>query len=119
MKLVVYNKKEVKEKIIILYLVKDWFIPHIIDKMIGKKMFDSFVGWFMQNDISTIHLSKIDIVVSYLASTTELKDQLVSIGTMVEDKKLVSITLNGLFSSWRPFVQGVYSCEKLPRFTNL
>jgi hypothetical protein len=52
MKLVVYNKKEDTEKIIILDLVKDWFIPHIIDKMIGKNMFDSFVGLFQNTCVS-------------------------------------------------------------------
>jgi len=37
----------------------------------------------------------------------------------VEDKELVSISLNGLVVSWRPFVQGVCACEKLPNFTKL
>jgi hypothetical protein len=30
----------------------------------------------------------------------KLKDYLASIKTMVEDKELVSIALNGIFSSW-------------------
>jgi hypothetical protein len=32
----------------------------------------------------------------------------------VECKELVHITLNGLSSSWYPFVQGVYAHERLP-----
>ena len=37
----------------------------------------------------------------------------------MEDKELVSISLNGLVMPWRPFVQGVCACEKLPNFTKL
>jgi len=40
-----------------------------------------------------------DIVVSYLTRVIELRDQPATIGTKVEDKKLVSIALNGLAPS--------------------
>jgi hypothetical protein len=37
----------------------------------------------------------------------------------VEDKELVSIALNGLVPSWKPFVQGVCAHENLPNFEAL
>jgi hypothetical protein len=37
-------------------------------------------------------------------------------GTKVEDKELVSIALNGLLPSWKPFVQVVYAWETLSDF---
>jgi hypothetical protein len=66
-----------------------------------------------------MHMSKTNIVVSYMTRITKLRDQLGAIGTKVEDKELVSIALNGLVPSWKPFVQGVYACENLPPFANL
>jgi hypothetical protein len=49
-------------------------------------------------------MSKTDNVVSYMAKIIELRDQLSAIGMKVEDKELVSIALNGILPSWRPFV---------------
>jgi hypothetical protein len=37
----------------------------------------------------------------------------------VEDRELVSIALNGLAPSWKPFVQGVFAREKLPSYEKL
>ena len=56
---------------------------------------------------------------SCLTKITILRDQLVAIGTKVEDKELVSIALNALVFPWRPFVQGLCSQEKLTIFTML
>jgi hypothetical protein len=56
--------------------------------------------------------------VSYLARITKSSDQFLPIRIVVEDKELVSISLNGLVS-WRPFVQGVCARDKLPNFTKL
>ena len=50
---------------------------------------------------------------------TKLRDQLVATGTMVEDKELVLVALNGLVASWRAFDQGVCACENLTPFTKL
>jgi hypothetical protein len=64
-------------------------------------------------------MSKTDTMVSYLTRITELKDQLATIGTMVEDQELVSIALKGLVPSWMPFVQGVCAQDTLPKFPKL
>jgi hypothetical protein len=44
-------------------------------------------------------MSKIDTMVSYLTRIYELKDQLATIGTKVEDQNLMSISLIGIDSS--------------------
>jgi len=41
--LVDHKKKMLKTKQVILESVKDHFIPHIIEKTMGKKMFDALV----------------------------------------------------------------------------
>ena len=42
-------------------------------------------------------MSKIDNVASYMDGIAELRDELFSIGTEVEDWELVSAPLNGLY----------------------
>jgi hypothetical protein len=44
---------------------------------------------------------------------------LAAIGVKVEDEELVPIALNGFSASWKPFVQGICACEKLPTFEKL
>jgi hypothetical protein len=44
---------------------------------------------------------------------------LVPIGTIVKDKDLVSISLNGLAPSCKDFFQGVFSHEHLPNHDKL
>ena len=58
-------------------------------------------------------------MVSYLSKIIEFRDQLVVIGTIVENQELVAIPLNGLVASWRPLVQGVRAREKLSSFTKI
>jgi hypothetical protein len=61
-------------------------------------------------------MSKIDTMVSYLTRISELKDQLPTIGTKVEDQELVSISLKELAPSWTHFVHGVCVQENIPKF---
>jgi hypothetical protein len=129
LKLLALHNKEDKVKRIILDSVKDYLITHIIEKKIGKEMYNALVGLYqnssvsrkmlLRNKISTIHMSKTDIVVSYLAKTTELRDQFTAIGTKVEDKELLPIALEGFAPSWKPFVQGVCARENLPIYDKL
>ena len=45
-----------------------------------------------------------DTVASYLMRITQIRDQLVTIGEVVDDTKLVNVALNGFLESWEPFV---------------
>ena len=49
-------------------------------------------------------MSKTDTMVSYLTMITELKDQLVAIGTKVEGQELVSVAFKGFTPYGMPFV---------------
>lgn len=50
---------------------------------------------------------------------SQLRDQLQDIGEMVDDEELVTVTLNGFPSSWKPFVQGICARAKFPMFDQL
>jgi len=73
----------------------------------------------LRNKLLVVRLCKANRLGSYLARVKELRDQLVSIWASVEDKELVSITLNGFSLSWKSFVQGVYARENLSVFVKL
>jgi hypothetical protein len=51
-----------------------------------------------------MHMSKTDIVSSYLMKITELRDQIFAIGMKTEDEELVPIALNGFSPAWETFV---------------
>ena len=100
-KLDTHNKKHAKEKRIILDLVKDHFIPHIVENKNGKEMFELLVGLFenscvskqmlLHNKLSVTCMRKINTWVSYLTKITKFIDQLVAIGTMLEDEDFGSL----------------------------
>ena len=50
----------------------------------------------------------------YLDKVIELRNKLATIGTKVENKKLVSIA-----PSWKPFLQGVCAPGKIPNYKKL
>jgi hypothetical protein len=49
----------------------------------------------------------------------QIKDQLATIGNIVEEIELMNTTLNGFPSSWDPFFQGICAKRKLPKFNKL
>jgi hypothetical protein len=94
--------------------VKDYLIPHIVEKKMTKEMYDALIALYqsvnisrkmhLRNKLFAICMSDIDFVASYLMKIIELRDQLAAIGVKVEDEELVPIALNGFSPSWKPFV---------------
>lgn len=124
-----YNKSERRAKRIIIDSVKYHLIPHISRLESAKKMFDTLIELFesknssrmltLRNQLHCISMSSSDTINSYLMKISQLRDHLVAIEDPVNDKELVSITLNGLPTSWDPFIQGVCARDKLPSFDKL
>ena len=56
---------------------------------------------------------------SYIMNISELRDQLEAVGYPIDDKELVTIALNGLPSSWEPFIQGLCAWKKPTKFDKL
>lgn len=57
-----------------------------------------------------------DSIASYFMKIYDLRDQLGTMGEIIEDRELVMITLNGLPAHWDPFIQSVSGISKLPMF---
>ena len=109
--------------------MKDHLIPHISRLESAKKMFDALVELFesentsrmltLRNQLRCISMTSSDTINSYLMKISQLRDHLVAIEDPVNDKELVTITLNGLPPSWEPFIQGVCARDKFPSFDKL
>jgi hypothetical protein len=97
--------------------IKDQFISHIFEKKKTKNTYDPLVDLYqrtnenhkliLRHKLQYVEISKLDTVASYLMRITWIPDQLVSIGEMVDDTKLVNMDLNGFLGYWEPFVQGI------------
>ena len=56
---------------------------------------------------------------SYFARVGSLRDELTSIGYIIDDKELTLMAINGLPDSWDILSQGVNARDKLPDFNRL
>lgn len=83
-------------KHVILDSVKNHLIPYITEKKTDKEIFDALVILY-QNRIT-------DNVASYLIEIIKSRDQPATVGEEVKSEELISIALNGLSSSWQPFL---------------
>lgn len=60
-----------------------------------------------------------DNVASYLIEIIKSRDQPGTVGEEVKSEELIYIALNGLSSSWQPFLWGVRAWDKLPTLEKL
>ena len=56
---------------------------------------------------------------SYFSRVSQIKEQLESIGDMVEEAEVVMTTLNGLLGEWDSFIRGICAIRKLTKFSKL
>ena len=84
-----------------------------------KKLFENSKinrALYVRQQLSNIKMTRADSVASYLMKISVLRDQLSTIGEIVEDRELVMMTLNGLPHSWEPFILSISGKSKLPKF---
>ena len=94
--------------------VKDHLVPQIFEKMTAGKMFRALRKLFedininraiaLRNQLSNLKMSSSEFFASYFMRILELRDQLSTIGDLLNDRELVMNTLNGLPPSWEPFI---------------
>ena len=73
----------------------------------------------LQERMCTTRMAKGEGVVPYLTRLTQIRDELVVVGSKTEDEELVQIALNGFAKPWDTFVKGVVAREKLPDWQRL
>ena len=109
--------------------VRDHLVPHILEKMMTRRMFKTLKKLFehssinvtltLRNQLSNMKMTKSENIASYFMRITELWDKLKSSGDNLEEKDLVMTTLNGLPPSWEYFIHTISGRTKLSKFDKL
>ena len=110
-------------------LIKDHLVRQVSIKKIARNMFKTLKKLFehgsinvtltLRNQLSNMKMIKSESIASYFMRLTKLWDKLRTSGDHIEDKELVMTTLDGLPSSWEPFIQTIGGRTKLPKFDKL
>jgi hypothetical protein len=117
-----FRKNEVKAKRILTDSIKDHVIPNVSELKSTKEMFDALTKLYeskntnwkltLRHQLRNVTMNKSETIANYLMRISQIKDP-------IDDADLVTTTLNGFPSAWDPFVQGICSRSKLPKFDKL
>ena len=89
-------------------------IPHISRKDRAHEMWSALTGLFQSSNenrkmvlrekLKSIKMVKGEVVVTYLTSISQVRDELATVGVVVPSAELVRTTLNGVSQPWVVFV---------------
>jgi hypothetical protein len=64
-------------------------------------------------------MKNLETIQYYFTRVSQIKEQLESIGDLVEEVEITMTILNGLPNYWECFIQGIFSRRKLTKFNRL
>jgi hypothetical protein len=112
-----FRKRNNKAKRTICDAVRDHVIPHLTGKDYAFEMWASLCKLYespnqnrkmvMQEKLKGIQMLKSESVTSYLGRFTQIRDELVVFGEIVDPDFMVRTTLNNFSKPWGSFVQGI------------
>ena len=73
----------------------------------------------LRNQLKGVKIQKKETIQSYFSRVSHIKEQLESIGDMVEEEEVAMTTLNGLPIEWDSFIRGICARRKLKKFSKL
>lgn len=124
-----WNKNNGKAMKVIVDAVSNHIVPVISKYDIAYRMFKSLEDMYEINNTSRaltlkrqlhhVKMNKGETITSYFMRITELRDQLSTIGHLIDNKELMLMAPNGLPTSWESFIQGISTRSKLPKFDRL
>jgi hypothetical protein len=122
-------KRNIEAKRTILDVFKYHIIPHISGKEFAFQMWQSICGLYQcpnQNRKMVLHeklrgtkMTKTESVTSFLMIFSQIRDELATVGEIVNPSKLVRIALNGFSKPWESFVRGIVAREHIPNWERL
>ena len=122
--LAAYKKKNSMARRLILDGIKDHVIRHVRGKDNAFELWEALTKlyqssnenqkMFLKEKSKAIKMKGFEGVVAYLTRVTNVRDELVAIGEIVAETKLVRTTLHGFPKSWDVFVEGIVARENLP-----
>jgi hypothetical protein len=124
-----WKEDDVKARKIIIYSVRDHFLPRIVNLKTARKMYEALKNMFENNNtlraltlkgqLQNIKMTKGDTVAIFFMKMSEVRDWLAAIGEIISDRELVLTTLNDLPRHWEPFLQSISGRAELPTFDRL
>ena len=73
----------------------------------------------LKRQLNHIQIKKGELMNSYFLRVASLRDELASIGTIINDMELTLMAIDGLPDSWETFAQGVSARDNLLEFNRL
>ncbi len=73
----------------------------------------------LKKQLNHIQINKGESINSYFLRVVGIRDELSSIGTIINDIKLTLMAIDGLPESWETFAQGISARDQLPDFNRL
>eukprot|EP00253_Pinus_taeda_P012928 PITA_12928 len=124
-----WTKGEVKPKKIIRDSIDKCLVAYISDLNTSKEIYDRLVSLFKVNDanqvlflinkLKEIKKGKDESMQAYFLSITEIKNDLLSIGEIINDREMALSTLGRLPSEWYVFRTTLLNNNVIPGFEEL
>ena len=73
----------------------------------------------LKRQLNHIQIKKGESINSYFLRVASIRDELSSIGTIINDTELTLMAIDGLPDSWEIFAQGISARDQLPDFNRL
>jgi hypothetical protein len=124
-----YRKRNNKAKRTICDTIRDHTIPHLTGKANAYEMWASLCKLYespnenrkmvLHDQLRGIRMLKDESVTSFLGRFTQIRDELVAIGEVVNPNSLVRQAMNSFTKPWGPFVQGIDAQEVMPTWDRM
>ena len=122
-------KKDVRERRVILDVVKDHMIPHISTKDHTFEMWTALTNLYQSSNenrnmvlrekLKSVRMGKGEGMASYLTKITQVRDELATVGEVVGIPEMVHTTPNGVSEQWTVFFQTIIGRENMPTWDRL
>ena len=73
----------------------------------------------LKRKLNHIQIKNGESINYYFLRVSDIRDELSSIGTIITDKKLTLMAIDGLPDSWETFAQGINAKDNFPDFKKL
>ena len=98
-------------------------IPHLSRKNTAHEMCEALQNLFqnknknwvlvLEDKLKSTKMIQCEGVTSYLSRSSQVRDELATIGVTISDSDMVRIALKGFTEEWKPFIKGIIAREKL------
>eukprot|EP00253_Pinus_taeda_P026306 PITA_26306 len=124
-----YRKGEIKAKKILVDSIQNHLVAYISDLGTSKEIYDKLIGMFkvnnanqilfLKNKLKDIKMGKGEPIQSYFMRITQIKNDLLSIGEVTDDRELTLIALGGLSRACAVFNTTIFNNDRIPSFNEL